>query len=314
VENHPILPALPSSAPEALRAARILQEYSTVTKDSTYTEYFPGLHFRYAMKKNLLLRASYSTGMSRPSFGDIMPDTTINDVNLTVSQNNTGLRPQFSENFDVSIEFYFEPAGLLSVGAFRKNLSNFIFSDTYVIPDGPDNGFDGEYAGYLLSTKKNGGNGEANGLEFSYNQQLTFLPGAFRNLSAYVTYTLIDSVGDYNTRGATSDDQLAQFVPTAWNIGLTWKGYGFTVRAQYNYNDRFLNAYNANAAARIYDDDRKDGSLSVKYQIRKELAVFCDWTNSLDQTVVRVQGKDFYRPQKIRYNGMRYNIGISGNF
>ena len=52
----------------------------------------------------------------------------------------------------------------------------------------------------------------------------------------------------------------------------------------------------------------------LKYQFSKQLAIFCDWTNSLDQTVVRVQGKDRYRPQKIRYNGMRYNIGLSGNF
>jgi hypothetical protein len=27
-----------------------------------------------------------------------------------------------------------------------------------------------------------------------------------------------------------------------------------------------------------------------------------------------VQGKDTYRPQKVRYNGMRFNFGVSGNF
>src|SRR5258706_13561900 len=44
-------------------------------------------------------------------------------------------------------------------------------------------------------------------------------------------------------------------------------------------------------AERIYDDDRKDGALNVKYQFNRKLAVYCDWTNALDQTVVRVQGK-----------------------
>jgi TonB-dependent receptor len=252
--------------------------------------------------------------MSRPSFGDLMPDTTVNDVNLTVSQNNTGLRPQRSENFDVSVEYYFEPAGLLSVGAFRKDLSNFIFNDTRVLGAGTDNGFNGEYAGYLLSTKKNGGSGTAEGIEFSYNQQLTFLPEMLRGFSLYANYTIIRSEGNYNSGGAVSDDQLAQFTPVAWNVGLTWQRARFTVRAQYNYNDRFLNAYNANSAARIYDDERIDGALNVKYQLRKQLALFCDWTNALDQTVVRVQGKDRYRPQKIRYNGMRFNFGVTGNF
>ena len=86
------------------------------------------------------------------------------------------------------------------------------------------------------------------------------------------------------------------------------------MRAQLNYNDRFLNGYNNNPAARIYDDERIDGELRVKYQFNRKLAVFCDWTNALDQTVVRVQGKDLYRPQKIRYNGMRVNVGVSGSF
>ena len=105
-----------------------------------------------------------------------------------------------------------------------------------------------------------------------------------------------------------------QFVPTAWNVGLVYQQHQWTIRAQFNYNDRFLNAYTAIPAARIYDDDRKDGALNVKYQFSKLLSVYCDWTNALDQTVVRVQGKDTYRPQKVRYNGMRFNFGVSGNF
>jgi iron complex outermembrane receptor protein len=314
VVNRPILPALPNTAPEAQRLARLLSEYSRVTRKSSYTEYFPGLHFRFAARKNLLFRASYTTSMSRPSFGDLMPDTTVNDPNLTVSQNNTGLQPQRSKNYDMSAEFYFEPAGILSIGAFQKDLSDFIFSDTRILGAGTDNGFNGSYAGYLLSTKKNGGSGRARGLEFSYNQQLTFLPEVLRGFSAYATYTIIESEANYNSGGATSDDQLAQFVPTAWNVGLTYQARGLTVRAQYNYNDRFLNAYNANPAARIYDDERIDGALNVKYQIRKQMAVFVDWSNALDQTVVRVQGKDRYRPQKIRYNGMRFNFGVTGSF
>jgi outer membrane receptor protein involved in Fe transport len=210
------------------------------------------------------------------------------------------------------MEYYFEPAGVISIGAFAKNIRNFIFRDERIIGTGADNGFGGEYAGYTLSTKKNGGEGKVRGLEFSYNQQLTFLPAWARGLSVYATYTVIDAKGNYNSEGATSDSELVQFVPTAWNLGLTYQNRGWTIRTQLNYNDRFLNGYTANPAQRIYDDERVDGELRVKYQIHKRLAVFCDWTNALDQTVVRVQGMGLYRPQKIRYNGMRINLGISG--
>lgn len=314
VLNDPILPALPTSAPEQDRANRAAQEYRQVTKESSYTQYFPGIHFRYELKRGLLLRSSVSTSLARPNFGDLMPDTSINYEGETVSQNNTGLKPQHSTNFDVSLEYYYEPTGLISIGAFYKDISDFIFSDTFTIGSGANNGFDGEYAGWEFRTKKNGGEAKVKGLEFSFNQQLTFLPAWAQGFSVYATYTLIDAEGNYNTEGAQSDDQLVQFVPETWNFGLTYQNHNWTVRAQVNYNDRFLNAFNSNPAARIYDDERYDGELKVKYQFSQKFGVFCDWTNALDQTVVRVQGQNLYRPQKMRYNGMRLNVGISGTF
>ena len=49
---------------------------------------------------------------------------------------NPALKPYTSDNFDVSAELYFEPAGALSVGAFRKNIRNFIFTDTRTVGTG----------------------------------------------------------------------------------------------------------------------------------------------------------------------------------
>lgn len=314
VVNDPITPALPNTAPETQRADRVRQEYGRVKRSSDYTNYFPGIHFRYELRPGLVARASYTTSLARPNFGDLMPDTTIDDANLSISQNNTGLKAQEAQNFDVSLEYYFEPAGVLSIGAFQKNIENFIFSEERTIPSGGSDGFGSQYAGYLLRTKRNGGEAKVKGLEFSYSQQLTFLPAWARGVSAYATYTVIDAVGNYNSEGAVADGEIAQFVPSSWNLGLNYQNHGFTIRAQLNYNDRFLNAYAPLPAERIYDDERFDGELRVKYQFHKRLAIFCDWTNALDQTVVRVQGKDLYRPQKIRYNGMRMNFGVSGTF
>lgn len=314
VQNDPITPALPSSAAETLRADRVRQEYVRVKRTSSYTNYFPGIHARYEVNRGLFVRASYSTSLARPNFGDLMPDTSIDDPNLSINQNNTGLRPQQADNFDLSFEYYFEPAGVISVGAFRKNIRNFIFSDDRTLSASDNAGLGPQYAGYLYHTKRNGGDGRVNGLEFSYNQQLTFLPAWARGLSLYATYTLIDSVGNYNSEGAVADSEIAQFVPTAWNVGVTYQRFGFTVRAQLNYNDRYLQAYTANPAERIYDDEKIDAALNVKYQFNRRLSLFCDWSNATDETVVRVQGKDVYRPQKIRYNGMRINLGMSGTF
>jgi iron complex outermembrane receptor protein len=312
--NRPIVPALPSTAPEADRAQQVLAGYQKTTAKSDYTNYFPGVHFRYEASKSLMLRASYTTSIARSPFGELMPDTTINETNRTYSVNNTGLRPQQADNYDLSAEYYFEPSGYLSVGFFYKTIDDYIFTDSYVIGAGPNNGFNGQFEDYTFSSKKNGGQSKVKGVEFSYNQQLRFLPAWAQGFSAYASYTFIESEGNYNSQGATSDDQLVQFVPNVWNLGLTYERFGWTVRAQVNFNDRYLNAYAVQEAQRVYDDSRMDGSLSVKYQFSKRFGLFCDWTNALDETVVRVQGKDVYRPQKVRYNGMRINLGVSGTF
>jgi hypothetical protein len=60
-------------------------------------ELFPGVHLRYELRRGVLLRGSYSTSMARPNFGDIMPDTTIDDPNLNLAEY-TGLRRE-SDNF-----------------------------------------------------------------------------------------------------------------------------------------------------------------------------------------------------------------------
>ena len=130
-----------------------------VTRDGNYRDFFPSFHLRYEPVRGVLLRASYSTGSARPAFSDVYPVTTIT-YNTTsglgqVRQSNPGLRPQFSDNYDVSVEYYFEPVGVLSAGVFEKKLTDFIASETRLIETGTGNGFDGDYAGFDLITTRN---------------------------------------------------------------------------------------------------------------------------------------------------------------
>ena len=66
--------------------------------------------------------------MARPNMIDLYPVTTISYAGDggTVTQNDPGLKPQYAENFDLSLEYYFEPAGVLSVGWFHKDITDFI--------------------------------------------------------------------------------------------------------------------------------------------------------------------------------------------
>ena len=52
--------------------------------------------------------------------------STINGFLPTGNQNNPALLPLESDNFDISVEYYFSDTGYVSVGAFQKNVENFI--------------------------------------------------------------------------------------------------------------------------------------------------------------------------------------------
>ena len=52
--------------------------------------------------------------------------STINGFTPGGNQNNPGILPLESDNFDISVEYYFSDTGYVSVGAFQKNVENFI--------------------------------------------------------------------------------------------------------------------------------------------------------------------------------------------
>ncbi len=284
------------------------------TNESSYQNWFPGVHFRYDFDGGLVARASYSTSIGRPDFGDIIPTTDVSLESERVRQNNTGLQPQEADNFDLGLEFYFEPVGVLSAGVFHKEIRNFIFTDVTTIPSGPDNGFGGDYAQYELVTQRNGGTATVTGVEFNYNQQLGGYADWLQGFSVFANMTHIEAEGNYNTEGGESNSQLVEFVPNSGNAGIVYDRNKWTIRFQMNYNDRYLNEYISDPNLRIYDDERWDGEVRLKYAFSRKFAVFAEMFNAFNPPIVRSQGLGLYWPQKIRYNGRRINFGISGRF
>jgi TonB-dependent receptor len=79
-------------------------------------------------------RFSYSKTIARASYFNLsagqIPGTpggsTINSFTPPGGQNNPALLPLESDNFDISLEYYFSDKGYVSLGAFQKNVENFI--------------------------------------------------------------------------------------------------------------------------------------------------------------------------------------------
>ena len=267
---------------------RTVEEYGRrANRKGDYRSVFPGVHLKYRFNRNFLARFSYSENIGRPNIGQLIPRTTANDENQTLSTSNPGLEPQWSQNYDLSAEFYFEPAGLVSVGLFQKDLSKFIYTASgELIPSGQDNGFGGEFAGYTLTTQYNGGSARIRGIELSYLQQWTFLPGIWKGLGAFANATWMEAEGNYGTGDAgplAPNPRVAGFNPFIGNIGLSYIRGRWNLRANLNYRHTYLSTYNANESRAGYTPRRQTLDLKALFNINRRFSVYLDVVNALKE-------------------------------
>jgi iron complex outermembrane receptor protein len=265
---------------------RTLEEYSRRSRNrGSYRDVLPGLHFKYSPTRNLVGRLSYSKNIGRPSIGELVPRTTVDDNDRDITTTNPGLLPQIADNFDAMVEYYFEPAGVVSAGVFLKDISQFIYTaGGATVGSGTDNGFGGNYAGYELITSYNGGSAKVKGIELSYNQQFTFLPGRWSGLGAHATYTKMETSGQYSSGGAlTSTKEVPGFNPFVANAGVSYIRGGLTLRLQYNYTGRFLRAYNANDSRLQYNKARRTVDLRTRFSLSRRADLYLDVANIFNE-------------------------------
>jgi iron complex outermembrane recepter protein len=298
---------------EEIRRRAYAQYGGRVSASGKYRNVFPGVHFKYANRAGLVGRLSYSTGIGRPDFGEIMPNSLANYQTETLTISNPALKPQYSDNFDASVEYYFEPIGLFSAGVFLKELSNFIFTDrSQVIGFGPNNGFEGEYGGFAVVTTSNGGSARYRGLELSYQQQFRFLPGLLRGLGVNLNYTKVESKGDYG--GTVSTTEVAGLIPETANAALTYIHRGLYFRWQWNWRDTRLVTISANPAAIVYDMPKTATTVKVKYTVSQRLSYFFNVENLFAEPLFRTYFVTDDRRFQTRPTKPKITAGIQGRF
>jgi TonB-dependent receptor len=101
--------------------------------EGDYDHILPSLDIDIEVIENLVLRASYSKTLTRPSFTDIQGGITVNSTSFKnsgadASGGNPGLVPIESTNYDLSVEWYYGEGSYLSIGYFEKDVENFIGS------------------------------------------------------------------------------------------------------------------------------------------------------------------------------------------
>lgn len=281
--------------------------------EGNYRNVFPGVHLTYALRSGLVARLSYSTSIGRPPVTSLIPNTTVNDDNQTVAAANTALKPQFSDNFDFNLEYYFKSIGSLSVSAFQKDVDGFIYSSNQIyIPVGPDNGFDGLYEGYRLTTSLNGGHARYRGLEFSYSQQFTFLPGFWRGFGVNLNYTRLETRGDYG--GTVATTQVPGFRPRSANAVLNYQKGRYRGSLQANWIDAYLLTTSTNAALLVYEAARTSMNFKFTFDLTSRTSIYFNADNLLRTPI---NTRYYAYPDRVGFTRLPYRsvaAGVQGRF
>lgn len=98
---------------------------SPVTSSGSYNEFMPRVNLIAELTDDLIFRASFTEDINRPDFDDLSLSVSFpTGPNNAVSLGNPNLAPETVQSYDASLEWYFAPASLVSIGFFHKDRTN----------------------------------------------------------------------------------------------------------------------------------------------------------------------------------------------
>ncbi|WP_298308105.1 TonB-dependent receptor [uncultured Erythrobacter sp.] len=115
---------------------------SPVTAGGSYSEFMPRINVIAELSDDLFLRASFTEDINRPDFDDLSLSVSFpTGPNNAVSLGNPNLAPETVQSYDASLEWYFAPSSLVSVGFFHKDRTNLFVTQVEDAFEDPVTGF-----------------------------------------------------------------------------------------------------------------------------------------------------------------------------
>lgn len=244
----------------------------------SYTKFLPNLQAKYELAKNTVVRGALSFGYSRPNFNELVPSRVVSILNATVTDGNPDLKPAFSTNYDLSVEHYLKNLGIISVGAFYKDISKFEYNSVVTLTGNEFAGAN-NYIAYQYYKSYNGDMAKVYGVELNAQANLTFLPGPLKGISVYANYTYVHSTADAQTR---KNLRLPGQAANTANGSVSYTYKGFTLQGNLNYNGSYTTLLGVNDANDVIRNGRVQLDANASYRVTKNFTLYIEGTNLLN--------------------------------
>jgi iron complex outermembrane receptor protein len=279
-------------------------QYSNGRKNQygEYDNWFFSGGAKYEFTRNLVFQVAAAQSILRPNYDHLAGVITINDTTRVAQVPNPNLKPETSDKYFVSLQYYLEPAGTISISTYELSIKNLSTTSRRIVSAAEAGyGDDPLYEGYTFSQVQNlPGTQKMKGVDFEYSQQLVFLPGAWRGFSVFGSISR-----------TVSELQLVGVVPKAANGGIRFSNHKFNIQVRATWQAAKIDGFATNEIR--WQGERLLADLSAGYKINRTYEVTLSGRNITNAF------QDYYsnEPGLLRSReilGPVWTIGVRGRF
>jgi TonB-dependent receptor len=293
--------------------ARVNGVYGPVSESNDYVNLLPSLGVSYDLTDAVKLRAAYSRALGRANLPDLNPARTVSESAgvTTISGGNINLDPRVSDNFDLSLEYYFDGGrSLASVAVFHKRIQDEIFR---LSGDSTVNG-----APVVTTQPVNAQETELTGIELNLvKDRFDFLPGPLADfgLSANYTYISADSAVLTSTGAAREVDFLVEQPEHLANVALFYQRGPFEGRVSYNLTGEYANSIEAgNPDGDDFIAAFETVDAQARWRFSDNFTIIAEGRNLTNETNRELTGPNAQFFEDYSVFGRAYFIGLTYNY
>lgn len=282
-----------------------------------YEGVLPALNAVLELTPEVLVRFAATQNLNRPGLGSMAAEGSAfkneDTGEIAASRGNPNLEPYKDDTLDLAVEYYFGQLGLISVGVFRKDITNYIgsvtlenvpFSETGVpagtIPGATDSTIVSEFT---MPVNVEGTN-TLTGIELAAQFQFSFLPAPFDGFGMAANYTAVDA-----------DENLTGVSKTSYNATLYYETDRWGARASLSHRDTWYTGHSASvmsASTRGFEGGTYvDAAAFVN--LWDGLQVTFDAINLTNEKDTQFWGQNQYLYNQ-NQSGTTYMLGLSYKF
>ena len=278
-----------------------------------YTDVLPSLNLSFFPAEDHIIRVGLSKALARAP---------LDDLNAGVGEFNFGqpaafggnplLEPFQTDQIDLTYEWYFAEGAALTVSGFYKDIDTFIVRETQVgvtLPSGILGNF---------TQPVNGEGGDITGVEISYTQPLTFLPGPLDGLGVSANYTYVDSSIEVGPAFVQGTFPLPGLAENSFNAQLWYFKNGFEARLGYKTRSAFPTELGDVPNQILFNDSEEIIDFQTSYAFKEGsnldgLKLLFQANNLTDEPFQTFHSSEDARGRFEEF-GRRYWVGLSYEF